>query len=225
MLRKTVITGVIMFVSIGSLLQMVVALLFTLAFSFTAAWCQPFVDERANLFKIATELCLIVTLSLGILLRFDLSNEEAMGEDVVGMLMLITNIVLPAAAILAGAAVEVSQNLEDLKQRTDDGEDQDPTDGGGNYRTNNVEFNNPMNNILFDIPMNDEVPSKTAARDVLESVLESDALESDAPVVSRKNIQMSLMDHKKKEVNIFSVDSELSTRDAPADFRRTSDFL
>jgi hypothetical protein len=205
MLRKTVITGVIMFVSIGSLLQMVVALLFTLAFSFTAAWCQPFVDQRANLFKIATELCLIVSLSLGILLRFDLSNEEAMGEDVVGMLMLITNIVLPAAAILAGATLEVSQNLEG---ETDDGGDQDATNNGGLYRNESMEFENPLHNIL-----NVEVSSNITTADNVDDG--SNVLESDAPVVGRKMIKMSLSDLKKKEFNVFSVDSELSTRDAP----------
>jgi hypothetical protein len=50
-------------------------------------------------------------------------------------------------------------------------------------------------------------------------------LESDAPVVGKKVIKMPLADHKKKDSNVFSVDGELSTRDAPADFRRTSNFL
>ena len=39
-------------------------------------------------------------------------------------------------------------------------------------------------------------------------------------MVGKKVIKMSLADHKKKDSSVSSVDSELSTRDAPADISR-----
>jgi hypothetical protein len=65
MLRKALITGVIMFVSKGSLFQIVVALFFSLGFAFSAAWCQPYANQKANMYKVAVEISLIATLTLG----------------------------------------------------------------------------------------------------------------------------------------------------------------
>jgi hypothetical protein len=55
-LRKVAITGLIMFVSPGSLFQLVVALLFSLGFGFAAAWFQPYVFGAANIFKVGVEM-------------------------------------------------------------------------------------------------------------------------------------------------------------------------
>ena len=41
MLRKVSITGLIVFVSQGSMLQVVVALLFSIVFAVTSAWVRP----------------------------------------------------------------------------------------------------------------------------------------------------------------------------------------
>jgi hypothetical protein len=95
MLRKALITGVIMFVSKGSLFQIVVALFFSLGFAFSAAWCQPYANQKANMYKVAVEISLIATLTLGLMLRFDLSTEELMTENVVGWMMLLANTVRP----------------------------------------------------------------------------------------------------------------------------------
>ena len=62
MLRKAVITGLIMFVSPGSLMQIVVALLACLGFMTASAWYQPYVSGAANYFKVGTEVTLLVTL-------------------------------------------------------------------------------------------------------------------------------------------------------------------
>jgi hypothetical protein len=103
MLRKALIIGVIMLVSNGSLFQIVVALFFslvftlgfTLGFAFSAAWCQPYANQKANLYKIAVEISMIVASTFGLMLRFDLSTEELMTENVVGWMMLIANTLRP----------------------------------------------------------------------------------------------------------------------------------
>ena len=86
MLRKVGITGLIMFVSPGSMLQLVVALIFSLGFGFASAWFQPYANDAANMFKTGTEITLLMTLTLAVMLRFDLSDEDV-SESFVGTLM------------------------------------------------------------------------------------------------------------------------------------------
>jgi hypothetical protein len=48
MLRKVTITGVLMFLSPGSLFQLVVGIVLCIAFGFSAAWFRPYVSGTAN---------------------------------------------------------------------------------------------------------------------------------------------------------------------------------
>ena len=52
MLRKAFLTGILMFFKKGSLSQLVLAMIFSLAFGFTVAWLRPFASRTANLFKV-----------------------------------------------------------------------------------------------------------------------------------------------------------------------------
>ena len=88
-----------MFVSAGSMLQLVVALTFSIAFGVLSAWFQPYgaghggahivvgsgsmaaeiltnvcgaANGAANIFKVGTEVTILLTLTLAVLLRFDL---------------------------------------------------------------------------------------------------------------------------------------------------------
>ena len=56
MLRKTAITGLLLFFKKGSVFQLVAAMLLALAFLAVAAWFQPYASRSANLFKVATEV-------------------------------------------------------------------------------------------------------------------------------------------------------------------------
>jgi hypothetical protein len=118
MLRKATMTGLIMFVSPGSLLQVVVALLTCLCFMTASAWYQPYVSGAANMFKVGTEVSLLVTLTLAVMLRFDLSEED-IGRDTVGTLMLVFNVAIPTAAFLKGVH---KFGLKYTKEETGDNE-------------------------------------------------------------------------------------------------------
>ena len=103
MLRKAFITGLLMFFNKGSLFQLVVAQAFCLAFLFAATWFRPFVSSVANLFKVGTEVALLMTLNLVALLKIDLSKEDVPGgEDFVGLLLLVSNVALPGASFVVG---------------------------------------------------------------------------------------------------------------------------
>ena len=101
MLRKVCITGLIIFVSRGSLLQLVVTLLLCICFLAASAWYQPYQSKTANVFKVGIESALCFTLCLAILLRVDLSKEDV-GEAFVGVMMLLSNTVMPGAALAIG---------------------------------------------------------------------------------------------------------------------------
>lgn len=56
MLRKTAMTGLLLFFKKGSAFQLVAAMLMSLGFLAVAAWFQPYASRAANLFKVATEV-------------------------------------------------------------------------------------------------------------------------------------------------------------------------
>jgi hypothetical protein len=118
MLRKVSITGILMFVGQqGSLFQLVVGIILCVGFGFTAAWFHPYVSEFANKVKVATEVTLLVTLVLAVMLKIDLNTERlpcwsdegdegfsraACGESFVGVVMFLTNTVMPAGSLVFG---------------------------------------------------------------------------------------------------------------------------
>lgn len=122
MLRKVLVTGMLMFVSRGSMFQLLVGLVICLIFLFASAWLQPFKSEIANIFKSATEFCLVLTLALCVMSKVDLEMEDV-SEDVIGALLLGTNTVLPLVALVAAIwlygieANEVDENqVEEPKE-------------------------------------------------------------------------------------------------------------
>ena len=121
MLRKVSITGILMFVSAGSVFQLVVGIILCIGFGFSAAWFQPYVSGTANIFKVGTEVTLLVTMVLAVMLKIDLSNETmpclpwgnddsdskgACGESFIGAIMFIVNTVVPGATFALGFLTE-----------------------------------------------------------------------------------------------------------------------
>jgi hypothetical protein len=151
MLRKVSITGVLMFLSPGSLFQLVVGIVLCIAFGFSAAWFRPYVSGVANIFKVGTEVTLLVTLVLAVMLKIDLSTEAlpcipwdddeqnlSCGDSFIGIVMFLTNTVVPTATMIVGLLTEgLDYNIsfpKDMSQvvgETDNplafGEDVDPT--------------------------------------------------------------------------------------------------
>lgn len=100
MLRKAFVTGILMFFNKGSVFQLVLAEVFCLAFLSAAAWFRPFASHVANFFKVGAESALLVTLNLIVLLKIDFSKENVPGgEDFVGVLLLLANVVLPGVSL------------------------------------------------------------------------------------------------------------------------------
>jgi hypothetical protein len=100
MLRKAFITGILMFFNKGSLVQVIVAMVFCLAFLCAVAWLRPFASRTANLFKVGAEAALLVTLMLIVLLKVDLSKEDVPGgNEFIGFLLLLSNTALPGGAL------------------------------------------------------------------------------------------------------------------------------
>eukprot|EP01051_Picozoa_sp_SAG22_P017257 SAG22_NODE_2618_length_2370_cov_6.088948_2_plen_163_part_00 len=116
MLRKITITGLIIFVSRGSLFQIVVAQLLTLCFGFAACWYQPYVNGAANIFKAGTELALLATLMFATMMRIDLVNEPHNSKATLGVLLTMTNTVLPAASLTVGI---LSHGLDVINEAKD----------------------------------------------------------------------------------------------------------
>jgi hypothetical protein len=119
MLRKVFITGLVMFVSPGSLMQLVVALVFCLGFLTSTAWLQPYGARAANMFKVGAESALSMMLILAIMLRFDLSNEDVT-EGFVGTLMLFSSTILPGASLTIGVLSHGLDALDGIKATADE---------------------------------------------------------------------------------------------------------
>ena len=95
------LVAVIMFVDPGTVRQVLVALFVSLGFALLGTWCEPYFESSANLFKMATEAAMLVTLTLAILLRFDLTSaDDSLDATQLGILMVAANIFLPLLAIL-----------------------------------------------------------------------------------------------------------------------------
>jgi hypothetical protein len=106
-----------MFVNPGSLLQLVIALLFSLFFLAASAWFQPYASPAANMFKVGSELALVMTLALAVMLRIDLSTED-IDVDTVGFLMLLTTTVVPGTTLVLGILTKglgIKSELEDWR--------------------------------------------------------------------------------------------------------------
>ena len=81
-------------------------MLICLTFGFAAAWCQPYESGTANLFKVATEVALLVTLIISGMLRVDLAGEKlpallslpggGLDRGTIGLLLVLANTLVPA---------------------------------------------------------------------------------------------------------------------------------
>ena len=66
-----------------------------------AAWFEPFAAPTANAFKLGSEIALLLTLMLAVLLKIDLTKEDIPGaEDTIGLALLYANTVPTAASLV-----------------------------------------------------------------------------------------------------------------------------
>ena len=109
MSRKVVMTGMLMFVSKGSLVQVVVGIVISVAFLMMVAYLEPYASPAANLFKLGAEAALVLTLIIVVLLKIDLSREGFEDPDwwaaILGSILVMANTLLPSAGLCAGLLV------------------------------------------------------------------------------------------------------------------------
>jgi hypothetical protein len=107
MLRKVAITGLIANFLPGSLLQLNAGIILCCMSGFASAWFLPYKDTVANVFKVTTEGSLAITLILCTLLKHrpeDL-EKEGLGENFIGICLVVETVVLPAVGLLVSAMV------------------------------------------------------------------------------------------------------------------------
>jgi hypothetical protein len=107
------VSGLLIFISRGSFFQLMLTTLICLGFGFSSAWCQPYESRLSNLFKVATEVSLLITLCVSMLLRVDQSSEKlpallsaadggGIDRDAVGVMLVLANTLVPATSLLVG---------------------------------------------------------------------------------------------------------------------------
>jgi hypothetical protein len=116
MARKVVMTGMLMFVSRGSLVQVVVAIVISMGFFGAVAYLEPYASPSANLFKLGAEAALVFTLIIVVLLKIDLSREGIEDPEwwatALGSILVMANTLLPSAGLCVGLLVFGFDQLE-----------------------------------------------------------------------------------------------------------------
>eukprot|EP01050_Picozoa_sp_SAG11_P002364 SAG11_NODE_118_length_15921_cov_30.283448_3_plen_550_part_00 len=115
MLRKVILTGLLIFLARGSILQLVVGILITFVFLLATARNMPYESMTSNRFKLATESALLLTLIFAILLKVDLSKED-IDEFSVGMIMLANNTLIPAMTLFMALVGHLSTVTDAVKE-------------------------------------------------------------------------------------------------------------
>jgi hypothetical protein len=214
MLRKVSITGLLIFVRKGSVLQVVVAVLISFGFMIAHARSMPYTDDLANKFKLATECSLVLTLIFTILLKIDLSKEDITSEHV-GVMLLFVNVVIPGGQLLLGVLKEArmlkkgdEEEMSDLDKgftgvyiEPDPVEEEDADMG----------FENPMS---MDLSMDRSIDSGEKRPDLIrDGTAESDQA---ADFVDYVDIEDDEGDEAVPAVPAFFSDTEVSTQEAAA---------
>ena len=94
-----------------------------------AAWFEPFAAPTANAFKLGSEIALLLTLMLIVLLKVDLTKEDIPGaEDTVGAALLFANTIPTASSLvlsLLSHGLDARDAIKTWKGDEDDGDKKD----------------------------------------------------------------------------------------------------
>jgi hypothetical protein len=107
--------GLLLFIKQGSVFLLVVAMLIVLCFLTLVAWFQPYAARSANLFKVSSELALMVTLIFCVLLKMDrdsLEEDLPGGLDFFGSALIFVNSIVPGAALTVGVLLYGLEGIE-----------------------------------------------------------------------------------------------------------------
>jgi hypothetical protein len=87
---------------LGSLFQLVVGATLSMLSLTMSAWFRPYENDIANNFKVATEVSLVMTLTLAILLKIneDDLEKEGLTTGFIGACMMVQTVILPSATLI-----------------------------------------------------------------------------------------------------------------------------
>ena len=152
----------LMFVHKGSLIQVVAALVVSVSSLLSIALLQPYNSPAANMFKVGTELALLVTLIIVVLLKIDLGREDVDDPEfwiaVLGSILVFVNTLVPSAGLGIGLlfggfdALEVAMDTPDQdevaqpdkKKPKDKKKKEDKKRKKDKKDTDGAQFNNPL---------------------------------------------------------------------------------
>jgi len=162
MLRKVMITGLLIFVKKGSVIQVVIAAFISFCFLIALARSFPYKDDLSNKFKLATECSLVLTLVLTILLKIDLSKED-ISADMIGVVMLGLNVVVPGINLTLGLVKPYFRSFgwlpsADSIDHLFTSEHDEPQDPDGKFDNPLVDEDN-SGAVVYDNPVSDGAPT------------------------------------------------------------------
>ena len=159
MLRKVIMTGVVSIFNRGSLFQLVIGILLSMMSLAASAWCRPYNSPIANAFKLATELSILSTLTLSMLIKFPSESlaMEGLDENIVGIFMLVETLLLPITALVFGFGYLTYEAAEVIK---DSDKDEDRTTGDDNANNDDNSLNSTVDDgdemvFKFNNPVHD----------------------------------------------------------------------
>jgi hypothetical protein len=120
MFRKILLTGLMIFWSPGSVQQLVTGVQISAMFFVLSVKNRPFVTRFNNNFKICTDLAVLITFAVAILLspRVDQSMEPAwVTRDVMDTILLVANMFIPALVVFMEFSRGAEQEEEDIHAR------------------------------------------------------------------------------------------------------------
>ena len=116
MFRKVVLTGLMIFFSPGSVFQLVFGVLVSAVFLVLSVWIRPFVSRFNNRFKIITDVAIMTTFAIAIMMNsnVDVSQEPGwLGKKVFDMAFTVVNMVLPACVVFAEILAQTETEEEE----------------------------------------------------------------------------------------------------------------
>lgn len=118
MFRKIVLTGLMIFWTPGSVQQLVVGVQLSAFFLILSIKTRPFLTRFNNNFKIVTDLAVMLTFNVAILLseRVDWSMEpDFITRDGLDLMLVIVNMVIPSVVVFMELSRPVEQPVDEAK--------------------------------------------------------------------------------------------------------------
>ena len=118
MFRKIILTGLMIFWTPGSVQQLVVGVQISAFFLIISIKTRPFLTRFNNNFKIVTDLAVMVTFNVAVLLseRVDWSMEpEFITREILDMMLIVVNMLIPSIVVILELSRSTSETRSEAK--------------------------------------------------------------------------------------------------------------